>query len=37
MAQNGQNVAPAIVAVTTDHLFILQGHAIPMQEFEKWA
>ena len=28
---------PAIVAVTTDHLFILQGHAVPMQEFEKWA
>ena len=28
---------PAIVTVTTDHLFILQGHAVPMQEFEKWA
>lgn len=37
MAQINNMNPPAIVAVATDHLFILQGHAVPMQEFEKWA
>ena len=36
MAQNNQMNPPTIVAVTTDHLFILPGFAISMQEFEKW-
>ena len=37
MTQNNQMNPPTIVAVTTDHLFILPGFAISMQEFEKWA
>ena len=37
MAQNNQMNPPTLVAVTTDHLFILPGFAISMQEFEKWA